>query len=88
MLFFLIGGRIGHDYEQQVAQMFEQIVKLQDAAALGCPHITDSQHSGQVAPSFACCRISDDVRCAIGKNQPGTSQNPQIRFTGRCLCFA
>ena len=26
------------------------------------------------------CRISDDVRCTIGKNQPGTGQKPQIRF--------
>ena len=38
------------------------------------PHIADSQKPGKITPTLPCCRIGQNVRCTIRKDEPRARQ--------------
>ena len=81
-------GRCRQDDQQQILHIAGQVGIGQDAVALDRAEIADRQQFGEFAPTAPRRGIGDDVRGAIGKDQPRADDEAQVGVAGSFLRLA
>ncbi len=72
---------LGHDDQQQVVGMGEEVAEIEVAISLLRPAVADGQQPGQPPPAMARRGISNDVGRGIGEHQPSADNQLEINLS-------